>query len=350
MKKIILILLSAMILTGLCGCDDRSSEENYLGGKGAISQSEGILQDDTNFYFGYRTLYKFNKENETVSIACQTPGCDHRENNPDCKANIFNSDYTVFNGSLIKRVNQIISNPDGTISAQGYLYLCNENKQVFKNAFPDSFSDEQKKAHTCDIGVFEALGDDNLALICSGFMYILDADFNVKFTVLDMGPYSGGIYFYDDEIYYINNLYRLIKLDKETGAEKAEAVDLNSMKITEGRLYNDTLWFSNEEQSLCSYDFKTGEVREHAKNAVRLTFAGKYVEYLKFSNAESDTSEFHIFNVETGEDKEWELAGNTAELFSADGNYYSYDFTMENKLVRYSSDLSEITKEYTLSE
>lgn len=348
MKKIILLLLSTIIITGLCGCDSKKSEENYFGGKGVITQTGSILQDDTYFYFGRETLKKFNKETKTLSIACQTPGCDHSRGNPTCKANTYYSGYSIFNGNLIKKVDEIISNPDGTTSTQGYLYLCEENKQVFKNVFPDSFTDDQKKSGSCSIGVLQALGNDYLAVICSGFTYILDADFNIKFTILDMGLYSGGIYFYDNEIYYINNLYRLMKLNKETG--EASAVDLGSMKITEGVLYGSTLWFSNEEQSICSYDFKTGEIKERVKNAVRFTLAGNYIEYLKPSYSENVPSEIRLLDLETGEDNKWELDGSYINLFSVDGNYYSYRYETEDELTQYSTDLSEVSDVYTLAD
>lgn len=349
MKKIISLLLSAIIVIGLCGCNTQTtSEENYFGGKGEISQIGGVLQDDIYFYFGRETLKKFNKETKTLSIACRIPGCDHSYGNPNCKANMNNIRYGVFNGNLVKRVDEKITNPDGTVSTQGYLYLCDEDKQVFKNVYPDSFTDEQKKSSTCSIGVLQTLGDDNLALVCSGFMHILDTDFNIRFTVFDMGPYSGGIYFYDNEIYYINNLYRLMKLDKETG--ETSPVDLNSMKITEGIFNGSTLWFSNEDKSLCSYDFKTGEVKEHAKNAVRFTFAGKYIEYLKPGYTENAPTEIHLFDLETGEDKMWELAESYIDLFCVDGDYYSYDLAMEDKLTQYSADLSEVSSIYDLTD
>lgn len=344
MKKIFSLLLSAIIVIGLCGCSGKTSEENYFGGKGELSQIGSVLQDDTYLYFGRETLKKFNQKTKTLSIACQIPGCDHSR----CKANMNNSRYSVFNGNLIKKVNENITNPDGTIFTQGYLYLCGEDNQVFKNVFPDSFTDEQKKSHTCSIGVLKPLGEDNLAVICSGFMYILDKNFNVRFTILDMGLYSGGICFYDNEIYYINNLYRLTKLDKETG--ETSAVDLNSMKITEGEFYGDKMWFSNEDQSLYSYDFKTGEIKEQAKNAVRFTFAGHYLEYLKPSYSENDTSEIRLFDLETGEDKIWELAESYIDLFCVDGEYYSYDLVKDDRLTQYNADLSEVLNVYVLAD
>ncbi len=347
MKKIILILLSLLIIIELCGCNNKSSE-NYFGSKGELSVIGGVLQDDKYFYFGWETLKKFDKETKTLSVACQTPGCDHGGDNPDCKANLNSSRYTVFNGKLIKIVNEKIENPDGTIFTQGYLYLCEGNKQVFKNVFPDSFTDEQKSVSNCSMGILDPLGEDYLAAVCSGFMYILDADFNIRFTVFDMGSYSGGIYFYNNEIYYINNLYRLMKLDKETG--EASAIDLNSMKITEGELYGDKLWFSNEEQSICSYDFKTGEVKEHAKNAVRFTLAGKYIEYLKPSYSEDDVSEICLLDLETEKCGKWELTEDYIDIFYVDGDYYSYDLATDDKLTQYTSDLSAVLNVYDLAD
>lgn len=351
MKKIFLLLLSVLIIAGICGCDNKTTEENYFGGKGELSITGNILQDATSFYFGYGTLQKFNKETETLSVACQTPGCDHSRDKPSCKANINDVGYSIFNGNLIKKVDETTLESDGTTFTQGYLYLCEENKQVFKNVFPTDFTDEQKKSYTCSIGVLQALDNDNLAVICSGFMYILDVNFNIKFTILDMGSYSGGIYICDGEIYYINNLYRLMKIDKETG--ETSVVALNSMKITEGVLYDNTLWFSNEDQSLYSYNFKTGEVEERAKNAVRLTLAGNYIEYLKpdySANEDNDLSEIHLLNLETGSDSKWELTDSYIDLFSVDGNYYSYNSITGNELIQYSTDLSKVLNKYTLTD
>lgn len=349
MRKIFSLLLSVLITTAICSCRNDTSEENYLGGKGELFIENNILQDNTNFYFGYEILKKFNKENKTLSVACQTPGCNHSD--PTCKANIHQSRYCVFNGKLIKKTNESIINPDGTVFTQGYLYLCVENRQVFKNAYPDSFTDEDKKSHPCSIDVILALDHDNLAVVCSGFMYILDSDFNIRFTILDMGSYGGGIYSCDNEIYYINNLYRMMKLNKETG--EATVVDLNSMKITEAVLYGDKLWFSNEDRSLCSYDFKTGAIEEQAENAVRLTLAGNLIEYLKpyySENEENARSDIHLLNLNTGEDSRWELADSYIALFSFGGDFYSYDYTAEDRLTRYTADLSEISDVYTLED
>lgn len=340
-----------LIALGLCGCDKKTPDEscseeaqtmeNYFGGSGKITLTNGVLRDDTNFYFGWGILKKFNKETKTFSVACQIPGCDHGEN-PNCKANINNSGYTVFNGRLIKKVDRIDRNNDGTSSSIGCLYLCDENKRVFENTYPDSFTDEQKKTSLGWIGVILPLDDDNLAVICSGFMYILDTDFNIRCTVFDMGPYSGGIYSFDGSIYYINDLYRLMKLDMETGA--ASEVDLGSMKVTEGVLCDGKLWFSNEIKSLCSYDFKSGEIKEHAKNAVRLALVGNYIEYLIPSYSTDEISEVRLFNIETGEDVKCPIDDININLYDFDGEIYSYE---DDKLVQRSTDLMEVLNEYT---
>lgn len=351
MRKIISAILSAIVLSiSLCGCEGKTSNENYFGGKGEIFKLGVILQDETNFYFGRDTLYKFNTETEIASAACQIPGCTHSKSEPNCKANLNDTDmYIVFNGRLINLVNERTYGADGSASDEGYLYLCEENKQVFKNVYPESFTDEQKKSHSCDIFTGIPLGDAYLALFCSGFTYILDTDFNIKFTLFDAGSRAGEIYLYDNEIYYINNLYRLMKLDKETG--ETTAVDLDSMRITEAELDGDTLWFSNGEQALCSYDFKTGEVKEHAKSAVRLNLFGKYIDYLKPSYSADVIAEHRLFNIETGEDKVWGEADEINNLyFCVDGNYYCFTRFPEARLIRYSPDLSEVAKVYSLSE
>lgn len=347
-KNSFLLLLCFFMGLGLCCCGKQNFEENYFGGKGEIRQTKDILQDDANFYFGFGLLKKFNMETKSLSVACQTPGCDHSSDNPECKANLTNSKYCIFDGNLVKEVDEVIVNPDGTTSVEGYLYLGEEGRQVFKNRYPASFTDEQKETSTCSIGVLAPLNDNYLALICSGFMYILDADFNIKFTVLDMGPYSGGIYSSDRGIYYISSLYHLMELNMETG--ETSEIDLGSMKITEGVLYDGQLWFSNEDQSLCTYDFNTGETKERIKNAVRLTLAGKYIEFLRPSYSEDDTSEIHLLNLETGEDRKWGLAEDYIDLFYVDGNYYSYDLTAEDAMTQYSQDLSDISNVYTLED
>lgn len=345
MKRIVVELLFAITLAiSLCGCNSKASGENYFGGKGELRFTDGVLQDDNNFYFGNDILYKFNTETQTASVACQMPGCTHTL--PDCKANLSDNQYTVFNGRLIKRVDEKTYGADGTVSEVGYLYLCDDNKQVFKNVYPESFTDEQKETTNCDIGRMTPLGKEHLALVCSGFIHILDADLNIKYTFSDIGPYSGGIYFFDNEIYYINNLFCLIKIDKETG--KTTTVDLDSMKITEGELNGDTLWFSNEDKTLCSYDFKTGEVKEHVKSAVQLTVIGNYIRYFDSSNSEGVKS-FRIYNIETGEDKTWKLTQNNYSFFKTGNNYFSYIYRPEKQLVQYSPDLSEVIKVYSLS-
>ncbi len=342
MKKPILLLATAIILISLGGCGNKG---NYFGGEGQLQESFGILEDENNIYFTdyyTSTLKKFNKNFNTLSIACQTPGCTHENDIVSCKANLHNKRYCVFNGKLIKAVDESVQKDDGTFITKSYLYLCGDSeKRVFENVFPEELDSEETKNMETRIGVVETLGDDYLKVCSSACTYILDTDFNIKFTVLDMGPYSGGMYYVDNGIYYIDELYRLIKINTKNGEHSV--VDFGSMKITEGVVTNGTLWFSNGEMAVCSYDFKTGEVKELTEKGVRMNLAGKYIEYMEW-----DVGDVYLLDTESGETRKWEGADiNKDNLFFADGNYYVYK---DDQLIQYSEDLLSTTNTYALAD
>ncbi|MDE6731441.1 MAG: hypothetical protein K2J77_01005 [Oscillospiraceae bacterium] len=333
MKKLALLLSAGIILVGLCGCKSKPNNENYFGGEGELKSKENIIYDDNSIYinFGYSNVKKYNKNSNTLTIACDDPACGHKAEDVNCKANM---EYRLFNRKLVRIDNELVTKSDGTSYRQGYLYLCDENnKQVFKNDLPDGADSEHAEP---SIGVVYALGDDYLVLVKGAHFYLLDNDFNVKFTVANFGPFTGGVFYVDGEIYYIDSLYRLMKLDSENG----EGVSVNiGAKITEGFVVGNTLWFSDEKMALCSYDFKTGEIKEHAENAVRLNSVGKYIEYMVYGAGDvclydTETNEAHTRN---------DIDINEDELFFLDGNYYAYSNT-KNTLTLYEDDLTTVIK------
>lgn len=329
----------AIILAGLCGCKSKPAKENYFGGEGELKAEASLMYDDNNIYInlGYTSVKKYNKNSNTLTLACDNPACGHKAEDVNCKANM---EYCLFNGKLVRIANELVTKSDGTSYRQGYLYLCDENnKQVFKNALPDSIDSERKEP---SIGIVYTLGDDYLALYNGAYLYLLDNDFNVKFTVTNVGAYSGGVFYIDGGIYYIDDLYRLMKLDKESG----EGAPVNiGAKVTEGFVEGNVLWFSNEEMALCSYDFKTGEIKEHAENAVCLKGVGKYVEYMIYNEGD-----VYLYDTETNEaHKRENFDINMDELFCFDGNYYAYNNT-EDTLTLYEDDLTTVINTYVLEE
>lgn len=349
MKKIISLLTAAILFAGICGCSKTESSvdnesENYLGGKGKLHNlSYGIFGDESNVYLcGFGTLKKINRNTQLLSIACPTPGCTH--DNPGCKANLggHNRKYCVFNDRLIKIVNEGIPNNDGTYTQRGYVYTCGAEEKVFENTPPKELNSEDIKNADQSI-IPTVLGDDYLAVYGSRWVYILDTDFNIKFTVLDGGPYSGGVFYIDNEIYYINKLYQLIKIDKESSEHSV--VDLDSMKIIEGVTDGKTLWFSNGELSLCSYDPQTGEIKELAQSAVRMKLAGKYIEYMVYN-----VGDVYLYNIESGENRKFEgIDINQDSLFFDGENYYIYNDT-SGTLTQYDEGLSSVINTYTLTD
>ena len=366
MKRTALVLITAMILAGLCGCGDiadsvteslsdaenyfgggdiadsvtesLSDAENYFGGKGKLKAIGGgnVFYDNDSVYssFGNTVLMKYNRNTETILVACDDPGCDHSFSSTWCKAR---KSYCVFNGELIKTQNESIWKSDGTAFQQGYLYLCGENqKQVFKNEKPEGHPNEE-----CDnwIGYVFALEDDYLVLFNSGYFYILDRDFNIAYTVIGVGSYMGGVYYMGGEIYYIDNLYHFRKLDPESG--ESVPVDLGGMKIWEGQFDGDLLWFSNGDE-LCAYDYKTGEVKVHAQYAFFLNHAGKYI---RFSDKAYGRDGHYLFDKESGEVRE--LPEDSERLFFFDGSYYTYSYDHDSEsgtLTQYEEDMTTVIK------
>ena len=164
MKKAVLFLAAVIALTGLCGCDKSESQSNgdknssqigggiegYFGGTGKLyapnPDDDSVFRDDSNIYF--RTgfgfdgqILKLNKKTNILSVACQIPGCTHTD--VSCKANLSVVDgYLMFNGNLLKRLDDTAQNADGTFTSTGCLYLCRESdKLVFANKYPEEMSD-----------------------------------------------------------------------------------------------------------------------------------------------------------------------------------------------------------------
>lgn len=339
MKKTALLLLTSIILSGLCGCKSKPAEENYFGGEGELNAEELLIYDDTNIYinFGQTSVKKYNKSSNTLTATCDDPACGHKEEDVNCKANM---EYRLFNGKLVRIDNELVTKSDGTSYRQGYLYLCDENNtRVFKNALPNGVDSEHAEP---SIGVVYTLGDDYLVLYNGAYFCLLDNDFNVKHTVTSVGSYTGGVFYVDGEIYYIDNLYRLMKLDSES--DEGTPVNIGA-KVTEGFVVGNMLWFSDEKMTLCSYDFKTGEIKEHAPNAVRLNGVGKYIEYMIY-----DTGDVCLYDTERGEaHKRNDIDINLDELFFLNGNYYKYNDT-KGELTLYKDDLTTVIKSAVLEE
>lgn len=368
MKKAVLFLAAVIALTGLCGCDKSESQSNgdknssqigggiegYFGGTGKLyapnPDDDSVFRDDSNIYF--RTgfgfdgqILKLNKKTNILSVACQIPGCTHTD--VSCKANLSVVDgYLMFNGNLLKWLDDTAQNADGTFTSTGCLYLCRESdKLVFANKYPEEMSEEDRKNRSLSIGPVYALGDNYLAVWSSACVYILDADFNIKYTVLDAGAYSGGMYCIDNEIYYIDKLFRLIKINAETGEHSV--VELDSMKLTEGRVIDKTLWFSNEEQLICSYNFQTKEVKKRAERGVRMDNIGKYISYMEWTDG-NGAGDLHLLDVESGVTREWSGVDKDIDtVFFTGEEYYIYS---DGILTQYDEDLTSVLNTYALAD
>lgn len=339
MKKKALLLITAITLTCLCGCGSKPMEETYFGG-GQLEIENGVMKDEDNIYLYLGgSLKKYNKKINTLSIACDDPGCTHSYSSVTCKAN---QRYYFFNGDLIKIYNEPTYLEDGTVLHEGGLYLCDGTieKLVFKNELPEGVD---KEKYDNGIGSVIVLDDDYLALFNRVYIYILDSKFNVKYTLFDIGSHGGGVYYANNEIYYIDNLYNLKKLDMENG--EPSPVELGGNKLTEGYVVDDVLWFSDKDMTLCSYDFKTEEVKEYAEKAVRLTKVGKYIEYLAYNKGIVS-----LYDTETDENQSRkDIDINEDELFFLDGNYYRYN-NAKGELMQYDENYSSVINSWTLSD
>ena len=305
-------------------------EENYFGGEGELKAYDRgySFYDNNNLYSSFDgLLLQYNKNTNTLSVACDNPSCEHSLLSKSCTA----QNHFIFNGDLIRQ-------------DRDKLYLCDDkrmykNELLYKNELPEDF--DLHDLHDNQIGNAFALGDDYLVLFNGGYFYILDTDFNIAYTVVGTGTYGGGVYYMGNEIYYIDDQYRLQKLDMESG--EPSLVDLGGMNIWEGFVEGDVLWFSNHDE-LCTYDYKTGEVKVHAEYAFFLRNAGKYIQ---FSDKAYGREGVYIFDKESGEVSEWLKKGERLSFF--DGVYYTYNHDSRT-LTLYEEDLTTVIKTCTLEE
>ena len=350
MRKAAFLLFTAITLAGLCGCgktdaggsvtdsmtESLSVEENYFGGEGELKAFDGgyDFYDNDSVYstFGELTLKKYNKKTNTLYVVCDDPDCEHIHHDELCKAN---TDYCVFNGDLINVFNDRIYKSDGTVEFQGYLYLCGGSgkKEVYKNENP-AFVDPERDNY---IGFTFALGDDYLVLINSGYICVLDADYRIKYTF----PGRGRVFLADNVIYYDDDLFRLQRLDMESG--ESSPVELGGMKFWDGFFDGSLLWFSNGEE-LCSCDLRTGGVKVRAEHALMLKDLGKYV---VFQDRVGGREGIYLFDKESGEASYW--SDEYLNFNFIDGVYYDYD-RESGELTLYEDDLKTVIKSCTLSE
>lgn len=316
MKKILVLAFALTFI--LCGCGNNtvSDGRNYFGGEGSFrywDNCSDVWEDNNNIYFyGLPNYTKFNKNTKSFAVACPMPGCSH--DSPDCR--VYGRRFVAFQGELIMLENEKIHKEDGTIYLKGHLYRCgaDNREKVFDNILPDTLNENIKKGKDDGLGFAMACGD-YLVLYNGVYSYMLDRDFNIKCTILDMGS-APRVFFVNNEYYYIDNLNRLIKLNIDTG--KGEPVELDGMKITEGETDGVAIWFSNDLMELCSFVPQNGEIKKHAENAVKLQLAGDYVMYFDY-----DTGDDLLLKISDGSTKNISNSDYFySQLAYADGKYY----------------------------
>lgn len=212
--------------------------------------------------------------------------------------------------------NEKTNQADGTVYEKGYLYRCyaDSREKVFENVLPDALDENIKKGRDEKLDYAVECGE-YLVLHTGVYSYLLDGDFNIRCTIFDMGS-APRVFYVNNEYYYIDKLYRLIKLNTETG--EGEPVNLDGMKITEGETDGRSIWFSNDRKELCSFEPKTGEIKKHAENAIMIQLAGNYVMYSEYGTGSSlamNVSDGSVINI-CGENY---YCGSLAYL---DGRYY----------------------------
>lgn len=347
MKKFVFLFFTLILI--LCGCDNNttiSNGRNFLGGEGSFfysDDSSSLWGDSRNIYFyGSPNYTKLNLETKSFSIACPIPGCSH--DSPDCRT--YGRRFVSFKGDLIMLENEKISESDGTIYEKGYLYKCgaDSKEKVFENVFPSTLPENIKEGRDERLDAAEECGE-YLVLYTGVYSYLVDSNFNIKYTIFDMGS-APRVFYLNNEYYYIDKLYRLIKLNIDE--EKSEPVNLDGMKITEGDAGNNLIWFSNDFRELCSFDPKTGEVKKYAENAIMIKCAGNYVMYSDY-----DTGKDLVINIL---DRNVITINNENYYFDSfnywNGNYYLSGWTLSDysgRIIEFDEQMNK-TAEYILED
>lgn len=327
MKKA-LAFLTVLLTLCFCGCEKttgKTDEINYFGGKGELVNISGYMGRSVNYFMDNDSLYflanhkillKFNKNTQNLSFACMVPGCVH--DNISCKSYSENMEYIVWNGKLIKKINETVIESNGSSETQGYLYLCSEQgeKKVFEMTIPDGLTSSEKESALKSILALDEVGD-MLAVHGNFFSYILDSDFNIKYVALDVGLAKGAMYANGD-IYYSSRLYDLKKISAD-GTNTA--VDLGGMKVTSNVFDGEKIWLGNNLGEIYTYDPKTSVLEKRFENVLSysLCIEGRYLRYKK-----KDSDTYTLLNIDNGTEYDFnEIASeNEGDIYYCMGEKY----------------------------
>lgn len=279
-KKAAGLFLGVIFLgTFIAGCGNNEQEKkdlNYFGGTGEIKNAERLnglsgLYDDENKYFdnGSEAYWKLDKDG-MLTVNCQIASCPHEDES--CEAFVSDGEYFVFNGKLYKSYNEAHYN-NGGIEDKGYIWDCDTGKVVFDNPVPKEMDADLAVDDSTSIFYVRVLSDDILKVEGHRHAYLLNRDFEVLYWYSDVGKFPWGM-IYENQYYYVNDLYKLVKVDLETKESK--------MMEWDGKVFacdndNENIYFSNEFEELNRYSLKDGSTEKLADDMLMFSVHNGYI-------------------------------------------------------------------------
>lgn len=294
-KKVSIFISGIIIAFLISGCNPSTdSELNELGGYGKLQYSErtnGInaVYDNENIYFSFAndTLLRL-ESNELLTVNCMIASCRH--DTGDCEALLNFGELFVFNDKLYEYCNESELQESSYIY-NGYIKEYSTDKIVFENPIPNELDEGKKIDDSTQVMYVRVINDDYVKVEGRRHAYILDKEFNIVCWYDDVGKFPWGT-LYENNYYYINDIFQLMCINLETGI--SEAVESDE-KYFLGGADGEYLFYSNEFSELYRYSLEDGS---RYKVSDGVMFFSVYDGYIYCQKNLNGTQEKLILNYE----------------------------------------------------
>lgn len=253
----------------------KMQEVKYLNGNGAFYNDDYIF---FGYGFGegmgkkfYRVSRKDVKDQQKLTIICRDASCSHESES--CEANTGWGEYFVFRNKMYQNINDEKYNGDGTYEYLGRIEDYDTGEVVFQNNIPDDMPPEQAVDDDAQNMYIRILSDDYIKVQSHRHAYILDSEFNIRYTHFNIGKFPWGAIF-GNNYYYVNDIRQLIKVDLNSGKEEALPLDCKVFLADNDEQY---IYYSDELNNMYKLNISDGSKEKIAENVGMYVVLDSYI-------------------------------------------------------------------------